>query len=157
MDIQLTSMQWCRGRILNRSRSRRLVRWRFLIRARRSFAPEHRVLPATPEHRPDAVDRCMCDRRQQLPQVHGREPRQLDHLWMVLGPAQGVPGRGWSVLEGGGIPTRRKRTLHMLGMIAKRMDIASELAYVYYSKCMSITTLATTIVTLHLPTFALQR
>lgn len=42
----------------------------------------------------------MRDRHQQLPQVHGREPGKLDHLRLVLGSVEGLPGSCWPVLEG---------------------------------------------------------
>jgi hypothetical protein len=103
----LTPSQRCRCRILYRPRSRRLVQRR-LVRPRRSHAPEHGIRTAAPEHGTNAVDRRVCDRRQQLPQVHGRESGQPDHLRMVPGSAQGMPGRGWPVLEQGGV-----NTLHM--------------------------------------------
>jgi hypothetical protein len=96
--------QRCRSRFIYWPRCRWLVRRR-LICPRGRRAPKHRVRPGPPGHRPDVADFPdvliwrVRNRCQQLPQVHGREPGQPDHLRMVPGPAQGVPAGRWTVLE----------------------------------------------------------
>lgn len=90
-----TSPQRCRSRLLDRPRRGRLVQRR-LERARRAGRPargsggqrrhgDELAVPAAGGLRAG---------RQQLPLLHGPEPGRPDHLRLVFGSAEGLPGCG---------------------------------------------------------------
>lgn len=146
------SVQRCSSRLLHRSCHRRFLWWRKQHPSARSCITSAGAgsTASISVFRPATATRSYSLRKRSagVQEVHGRESGKSDHLWMVLGSTQGLPGCGKPVLRAErmrwywrrrsmkrGIPyehIRRTFALQSEGAMGDRhADISALILYIY--------------------------
>lgn len=109
------SVQRCSSRLLHRPCHRRFLWWRKQHSSARSCISSAGAgsTASISVFRPATATRSygLRERSAGVQEVHGRESGKPDHLWMVLGSTQGLPGCGKPILRAEGMQWHQGRRL----------------------------------------------